>query len=167
MLGKHPRIRYLLDRTLIKTPLIEVIAYNSLLVTFSEQFRILTAAGINIGRLFDLLIPSLGNAYFGVHLRKIKESILNGARISDSFEQHNILPALALSKIRMGENTGTLDKQFEFLAKYYTRKLDDAIDNLGKIIEPLVMVVIGGLFAVIIMGLLLPIYDLVSKVGKA
>jgi type II secretory pathway component PulF len=166
LLGRHPRFRYFWDRTLIKTPVVEVIAYNKLLVTFCEQFRILTAAGIGIGRLFDLVIPSLGNAYFAAHLGEIKESILTGARISDSFERHDILPALALSKIRMGENTGTLDKQFAFLAIYYSRKLDDAIGNLGKIIEPLVMVVIGGLFAVIIMGLLLPIYDLVSKVGK-
>jgi len=166
ILGKHPRFRYLRDLALIKTPLLEVITYNKLLVIFSEQFRILSGAGITMGRLFDLMIPSLGNEYFSVNLREVKENILKGARISDSFEAQKILPVLVLSKIRIGESTGTLDKQFEFLAKYYTKKLDDAIDNLGKIIEPLVMVVIGGLFAIIIMGLLLPIYDLVSKVGK-
>lgn len=167
LLKKQRRIRFFLDRALIKTPIIEVIAFNRLMVTFSEQFKILFGAGINIGRIFDLIIPSLENEYFGVHMRRIKDEILSGRGISDAFERHHILPALALSKIRMGETTGTLDKQFEFLAKYHSKKLDDAIDNLGKIIEPLVMVVIGGLFAIIIMGLLLPIYDLVSKVGKS
>ncbi|MEI6209345.1 MAG: type II secretion system F family protein [Desulfuromonadales bacterium] len=162
----NSRIRYLRDLALIKLPILKVILYNRLLATFSEQFKMMIAAGINIGRLFDLLIPSLGNEYFGANMRTVKDKILNGGRISDSFEQQNILPALVLSKIRLGETTGTLDNQFEFLAKYYTKKLDDTIDNLGKIIEPLVMVVIGGLFAIIIMGLLLPIYDLVSKVGK-
>ena len=166
LLGKNPKAKYQLDRALIKTPVIQVITYNRLLVVFCEQCRILIAAGINMGRLFDLIIPSTENEYFSVNMRIIKENVLNGARISDSFEQRDILPPLALSKIRMGETTGTLDKQFEFLAKYYSKKLDDAIDNLGKIIEPVVMLVIGVLFAIIVMGLLLPIYDLVSKVGR-
>ncbi len=167
LLCMNSRVRYLRDLALIKMPFVKIVVYNKLLATFSEQFRMLVAAGINIGRIFDLLIPSLENEYFGSNLRVIKAKILDGGRISESFEQHHILPALVLSKIRIGETTGTLDNQFDFLAKYYTKKLDDIIDNLGKIIEPLVMVVIGGLFAIIIMGLLLPIYDLVSKVGKA
>jgi type II secretory pathway component PulF len=147
-------------------PLLKVIVFNKLLAVFCEQFRMLINAGITMGRTFDLIMPSLENEYFTVHLCTIKENILNGSRISDAFEQENILPPLAVGKIRIGETTGTLDNQFGFLAKYYSKKLDDTIDNLGKIIEPLVMVVIGGLFAIIIMGLLLPIYDLVSKVGK-
>jgi type II secretory pathway component PulF len=167
LLCLNVRVRYLRDLALIKMPVVKVVVFNKLLATFSEQFRMLIAAGINVGRIFDLLIPSLDNEYFGSNLRIIKEKILDGGRISDAFEQRHILPALVLSKIRVGETTGTLDNQFEFLAKYYTKKLDDTIDNLGKIIEPLVMVVIGGLFAIIIMGLLAPIYDLVSKVGKA
>jgi general secretion pathway protein F/type IV pilus assembly protein PilC len=167
LLCLNSKVKYLRDLALIKMPVVKVVVFNKLLATFSEQFRMLIAAGINVGRIFDLLIPSLDNEYFGSNLRIIREKILDGGRISDSFEQHHILPALVLSKIRVGETTGTLDNQFEFLAKYYTKKLDDTIDNLGKIIEPLVMVVIGGLFAIIIMGLLAPVYDLVSKVGKA
>jgi general secretion pathway protein F/type IV pilus assembly protein PilC len=167
LMGKHPAIRYLRDRTLLKIPVLEIILVNKLLATFAEQFRMLVAADIPIKRLFDLLVPAIGNEYFGANLLKAKESILNGNPISVSLEQQKLLPALVISKIRIGETSGTLDKQLDFLAKYYTKKLDDATENLGKIIEPLVMAVIGGLFALIIMGLLLPIYDLVSKVGKA
>jgi type II secretory pathway component PulF len=140
--------------------------HNWLMATFSEQFSMLIKGGIGIGRLFDLMIPAIGNEYFGANLRKVRESILNGRLISESFEDQDILPPLALARIRIGEITGTLDNQCAYLAKWYAGKLDDAIDNIGKLIEPLVMVVIGGLFAVIIMGLLLPMYDLVSKAGK-
>jgi len=166
LLGKQPAIRYLMDRTLIKIPVVKIIVFNKLLATFAEQFRMMIAAGIPLKRLFDLIVPAIGNEYFGVNLLKAKENILNGNPISESLEQQKILPPLVISKIRIGETSGTLDKQLDFLAKYYTKKLDDATENLGKIIEPLVMTVIGGLFAIIIMGLLLPIYDLVSKVGK-
>ena len=166
MLGKLPKIRYLRDRMMLKAPVLEIIVSNKLLATFAEQFRMLVVADIPINRLFDLLVPAIGNEYIGANLRKAKESILNGRPISESLDQQKILPSLVISKIRVGETSGTLDKQMDFLAKYYLKKLDDATENLGKIIEPVVMVVIGGLFALIIMGLLLPIYDLVSKVGK-
>lgn len=166
LMGKQPKIKYLRDRTLIKIPVLEIIVFNKLLATFAEQFRMLIAAGIPMKRLFDLLIPAMRNEYFGAKLLKAKENILNGNPISESLEQQKILPGLIISKIRIGETSGTLDKQLDFLAKYYTKKMDDATENLGKIIEPVVMAVIGGLFALIIMGLLFPIYDLVSKVGK-
>lgn len=165
--GKHRGFRYLRDRILIKIPVVEVILFNKLLATFAEQFRMMIAAGIPLKRLFDLLVPAIGNEYFGANLLKARENILNGNPISVSLEQQQILPPLVISKIRIGETSGTLDKQLDFLAKYYTKKLDDATENLGKIIEPLVMTVIGGMFAIIIMGLLLPIYDLVSNVGKS
>ena len=166
LIDKLPRVRYLRDLALIKTPLLKLVTFNRLLATFAEQFGILIGAGIGMARIFDLMTPALGNAYFTVQLRAVKESILSGGRISDSFERQGVLPALVLSKIRVGETTGTLDQQFEFLAGYYRKRLDDAVENLGKIIEPVVLVVIGALFALIIMGLLLPIYNLVSKVGR-
>jgi general secretion pathway protein F/type IV pilus assembly protein PilC len=166
VMGKHHKTRYIRDLVVIKLPIIKVIALNKLLATFSEQFRMLISAGISIGRLFDLMIPALGNEYFRVHLHKAKVNILNGSPIAESLEQQKIFPAMIISKIRIGQTSGTLEAQFDFLSKYYTRKLDNATDNLGKLIEPLLIIVIGGMFAIIIMGLLLPIYDLVSKVGK-
>ena len=167
LLSRNTSFRYLRDRTLIKIPLLQIIIFNKLLATFAEQFRMMITAGIPLKRLFDLLVPAIGNEYFGTHLLRAKESILNGNPISVALEQQKILPSLVISKIRIGETSGTLDKQLDFLAKYYTKKLDDATENLGKIIEPVVMTIIGGMFAIIIMGLLLPIYDLVSKVGKS
>ncbi|OGP15669.1 MAG: hypothetical protein A2052_07340 [Deltaproteobacteria bacterium GWA2_54_12] len=68
--------------------------------------------------------------------------------------------------IDIGESSGSLDSQFAYLSDIYLNRLDDISQKMGKIVEPLVIGVIGGLFAIIIMGLLLPIYDLVSKVGS-
>lgn len=165
--GRHPKSRYLRDRFLVRCPVLKAILLNRLMVTFAEQFGMLVRGGIGIGRLFDLLLPALGNEYFHRHLVQVKEEVLSGARISDSLERQGILPPLAVSKIRIGESTGTLDNQLDYLAKWYARKLDDSIDNLGRVVEPLVMVVVGALFALIALGLLLPIYDLVSNLGKA
>ncbi len=164
--GKHHKVRYLRDLAYIRIPILKLIMYNKLVAVFAEQFRILVVAGMTIDRIFDLIIPSLGNEYFKVHLLKAKENVLYGNLISESLKEQNILPLLVVRMIAIGESSGTLDSQLEFLSEHYTKKLDDATDSLGKLIEPLVMIVVGGLFAVIIMGLMLPIYDLVSKMGK-
>jgi type II secretory pathway component PulF len=165
-MGKNPRTRYLRDRVLVKTPVVKGILLNRLMVTFSEQFGMLVRGGVNLERLFDLLMPAVGNAYFSAQLLRAKENVLNGSRISDALERQNFLPPEALAKIRTGETTGALDSQLQYLARWYTVKLDNSIDNLGKVIEPLVMIIIGGMFGLIAMGLLLPIYDLVSKLGR-
>ena len=166
LLGKNRQFRYIRDWAIIKLPVVKLIAFNKLLATFSEQFRMLSMADIAIERLFELMIPPLRNEYFTVHLLRAKENILNGNPIAESLEQQKILPPMIISKLRIGQTTGTLDKQLSFLTKYYTKKLEDATENLGKIMEPLIIVAIGGLFAIMIMGLLLPIYDLISKAGK-
>jgi type II secretory pathway component PulF len=164
--GKHPRIRYLRDLAYIKTPILKLIMYNKTVAVFAEQFRILVVAGLTIDRIFDLIIPSLGNEYFRVKLLKAKENVLCGNTISDSLNEQAILPLLVIRMISIGESSGTLDSQLEFLSEHYTKKLDDATESLGKLIEPLIMVVVGALFAVVIMGVMLPIYDLVAKVGR-
>lgn len=166
LMGRNHKLRYLRDLVLIKLPVVKMISLNKLLATFSEQFRMLLAADIAIERLFELMIPALDNEYFAVKLMKAKDTILDGNPIAESLEQQNMLPPMVISKIRIGQTSGSLDKQLAFLTKYYTKKLDTATENLGKTIEPVMMVVIGGMFLVIIMGVLLPIYDLVSKVGR-
>ena len=67
--------------------------------------------------------------------------------------------------IDIGETSGTLDKQFAYLSGYYLKRLDDVSQRLGKMIEPIVIAVIGLMFALIIIGLLFPVYELVSKMG--
>ncbi|MDD5284972.1 MAG: type II secretion system F family protein [Desulfuromonadaceae bacterium] len=166
LMGKNKKARYYRDLAAIRIPIVKLIVFNKLLASFAEQFGILVGAGISVDRLFDLLIPSLGNEYFEVKLWKAKETILNGNLISVSLKELNIFPNIVIRMISIGETTGTLDTQLKFLSGYYAKKLNDATDSLGKMIEPIVMIVIGGLFAVIIMGLMLPIYDLVSKMGK-
>lgn len=166
LMGRNKKARYYRDLAAIKLPVVKLIVYNKLLASFAEQFSILVAAGIAIDRLFDLLIPSVGNEYFAVKLQEAKEKILHGNLISEALKEQEVFPNLVLRMVSIGESSGTLDTQLRFLSGYYAKKLNDATDSLGKLIEPLVMIVIGGLFAVIIMGLMLPIYDLVSKMGK-
>lgn len=163
MAKRKERSRYYVDLMKIKLPIVKQFVYNKLLAVFSEQFRILIVAGITIDRSFTIVANALGSEVFKRALVNAQEQILNGVRISDALRRHRVFPPLVTRMVDIGEESGSLDGQFEFLSKYYFKRLEDVSDKMGKMIEPILIGAVGFVFAVIIVGLLLPIYDVVTK----
>lgn len=166
LLRQKKESRYYVDLAKIRFPIIRHIVYNKLLALFSEQMRILTVAGITIDRSFQIIADVIGNDVFKVAIEDSMQSIAAGSRISDALRRHKVFPSLVTRMIYVGETSGELDEQFAYLSEYYLKRLDDVSQKLGRMIEPVVIAVIGLLFALIIVGLLFPIYDLVSKLGR-
>lgn len=166
LLKRTSRGRYAIDVTLLKLPIVKLIVYNKLIALFSEQMRILIMSGLTIDKTLDLIASVIGNEVYRRGILKAKETIMYGSLISDAFKVQNLFPTLVVRMINIGETSGTLEEQFHFLAAHFGKKLDAISDNLGKIIEPVVIGTIGAMFAIIIMGLMLPVYDLVSQMGK-
>lgn len=162
----HEPSRYQLDRLKLKLPIYALIEYNRLLALMSEQLRILIVAGLTIDRTLGIVSGVMRNRVFQRALETVREEITYGSSISDALRKHTVFPVLLIRLVGIGETSGSLDNQFSFLASHYLKKLDDISEKLGKIIEPIVIGFIGIMFAVIIMGLLLPVYDLISAVGK-
>lgn len=165
LLKRRESTRYQLDRLNLQLPVVKDILYYRCIALFAEQMRILIRAGLTIDRSFALVAEVIGNEVFRRSLLRTRESVVLGGFISDGLKAENIYPLLVVRMISIGENSGTLDNQFAFLADHYRTKLDNLSANLGKIVEPVVIVMVGLIFAVIILGLMLPVYDLVSQVG--
>lgn len=167
LLSKREVTKYYLDAAKLKIPVMKLVLYNKLLALFSEQLRILTAAGVTIDRSLDIMIQVVNNSVYSNALKQVKEDILLGGRISEAIRKHtDLFPSLVVRMISIGESTGNLSEQLNYLSEYFLAKLDDISQKMGKMIEPIIIVVIGGMFVVIILGLLSPIYDLVANVGK-
>lgn len=166
LLKKNPRIAYRIDQAKLKLPIYSLIEYNRLLALFAEQMRILIVAGLTVDRTLGIIAEVMHNQVFKQAITDVREEITYGSTIADALKKHPVFPLLVVRLVSIGETSGSLDNQFSFLSSHYLKKLDDISEKLGKIIEPVVIAVIGILFAVIIMGLLLPVYDLVSNVGK-
>lgn len=166
LLSKGEKTRYCLDAAKLKIPVMNQIISNKLLALFSEQLRILFAAGVTIDRSLDIIMNVINNVVFRKALAEVKEDILLGGNISESIKKHpSLFPNIVTRMISIGESTGNLSEQLDHLSEHFLKKLDDLSQKMGKMIEPLIIVVIGGMFIVIILGLLAPIYDLVSKIG--
>lgn len=158
--------RLQVDRLKLSLPIYKLVEYNRLLALFAEQMRILIVAGLTVDRTLGILGSVMKNEVFRRAIVAVREDITYGSTISDAMRKHPVFPPLTMRMVGIGETSGTLDDQFAFLARQYLKKLDDISDKLGKIIEPVVIGLIGLLFAIIILGLMLPVYELVSKVGK-
>ena len=158
--------RFYIDLLKIKLPLVKQFVYNKLLAMFSEQLRILVVAGITIDRSLVIVGNAIGSEVFKRVLLKIRDQIMTGSRISDAMRQQSVFSPLVIRMVDIGESSGNLDSQFGFLSNYYYKRLSDVSEKLGKMIEPLMIAVVGVIFAIIIVGLLLPIYDIVTKFEK-
>jgi len=163
---KSYKFRYYTDLILLKIPVIRSILNYFYLAFFSEYFRLMIASGISINRILDTLKKSLGNEVYKKAMGIIIENIEAGTSLSESIRRSGIFPVFLIRMVAVGEETGRLDEQFGYLAEHYYNKLNYVTQNVAKVIEPLVIVIVGAFMAVIMISLLFPIYDLISKMGR-
>jgi len=161
----HPRLRKAFDTLLLKLPLAGTIASASILAFITEYFSLLLNAGVDLLHSMTILKNSMRNAAFKEKLGEITENLVRGDGIAESFRGGDIFPTYVIRMINVGEMSGTLSEQLNHIAEEYRNRLSNLVAALGKMIEPVILVTAGILFAIIIMGLLLPVYDLASQVS--
>jgi type II secretory pathway component PulF len=165
MLRKFEKTRYYIDLSLLKLPIVKLVVYNQLLALYAEQMRILTVAGITVDRALEIVADLMNNDVFKRAIEIEREDITTGSRISDAMRKHWIFPPLVTRMVDIGEASGNLDEQYGYVADYYLKKLHKVSQNMSSMIEPIVIGVIGIMFGIIIIGLMLPIYDLIAEIN--
>jgi type II secretory pathway component PulF len=163
--SKNQRFRRLTDTLILKLPLARTLVSASNLAFITEYFSMLLNAGIDILQSFQIIIDSVGNEFYKEKLATVRKGISNGDGIADCFRSANFFPSFVVRMIGVGEMSGSLTQQLDHVAQEYRQKLSSLVATLGKLLEPLVLIVAGVFFAVIIIALLLPIYDLVSRIS--
>ena len=153
------------DAILLRLPVAGTIATASVLAFITEYFSLLLHAGVDLLHSMKILREAVGNMVFRDKLHRIRDSLTRGEGIADSFQDSGIFPTYVIRMLNVGEMSGTLSEQLDHIAKEYRNRLSYLVASLGKMIEPIILIVAGVLFAVIIAGLLLPVYDLASQVS--
>ncbi len=163
---KSEKVAYFIDSLLIKIPVVSLILNNFYLAFVAEYMKLLISAGSSINRTLELLSESLGNRVYAKAINRIRESVVLGESLSNAFSKEKLFPRLFIRMLRSGEESGLLSEQLQFAADTYYEKLNDVSQKIGKMLEPFVLIIVGGLFAIIMLSLLMPVYDLVSKLGR-
>ncbi len=162
--GNHG-IRKAVDALLLKLPVSGTIISASVLAFISEYLNLLLNVGIDILKSINILKESIKNEIYREKLAEVREGLTRGDGIAESFRRSIIFPPFVVRMINVGEQSGTLPEQLGYIAEDCRNKLSVIVATIGKMIEPIVLIVAGAMFAIIIVGLFLPIYDLVSKVS--
>ncbi len=163
---KSEKVAYILDYVVLKIPVLALILNNFFLAFVAEYMRLLIMAGSTIDRCLELVAESVGNLVYRRAILRIKEHVVMGESLSVAFSKERIFPKFFVRMIKSGEESGLMDEQLQFAAEAYYERLDDISQKIGKMLEPIILVLVGGLFAIIMISLLMPIYDLVSKIGR-
>jgi len=163
--NKSRRVRKATSTLILHVPVTRAISSASVLAFISEYFSLLINAGIDIMRSLDILKDSIKNEVYRDRIEIVKATISKGEGIADSFSKAGIFPSFVVRMINVGEQSGTLTDQLRYIAETYQKKLSLLVSTIGKMIEPIVIIIAGGMFAIIVAGLFLPIYDLISTVS--
>ena len=162
---KNERFRYVTDKLLLSVPVIKMVLENFNFAFFSEYMRLMINAGVPLYETLQILQDSINNRVFKRAVALIKEHVSTGGSISSGMRLSKVFPSLMVRMVAVGEETGGLDEQLNYLARYYYNKLDYITQNIAKIIEPVIIITVGLFMALIMVSLLLPIYDLISQIG--
>jgi type IV pilus assembly protein PilC len=154
----------LFHRHVLNLPIIGGVISNIAMARLSHNFATMYQAGMSINGIFEILMENvLGNRYLENLLKSAFNAIQQGDSISDGFEKAGGFPPLLLGAVRNGETTGTLDVSFERLGTYYDREAKRTVQTMIATIEPMSIIMLGGIFGFIVLSILLPLYDVIGQ----
>ena len=155
----------MIETLLLKLPVSSTIITASTLAFITEYFSLMINVGIDVMRAMDILMDSIKNEVYREKLGEVRTIMGKGEGIADAFKKASIFPPFVVRMINVGEQSGTLPEQLTYIAEDYSARLSITVSTISKMIEPIVLLVAGAMFAIIIGGFFLPIYDLISTVS--
>ena len=162
---KNQYIKMAVHRSLLNTPFIGAYLAIFNAARFSKTLALLTASGVPIVEAFKGAQAVVGNLYLRQHIINAGQSIREGSSIFAALKERPILPPIALHLVASGETSGRLAKMLDQAADQLDTQLQRSIGIALALIEPLMMLIMGGLVLVIVMAILLPIFDMNQMVG--
>mgnify|MGYP006273818853 FL=1 len=153
-----------LDHVILKTPVVGNILETSISARITEYLHILIESGIHISRSLSIIIQTVPNAVIKKRMLSALESINHGSSLSNSLKRARALDPFALRMLSIGDGSSRIQEQARFIAHYYQERMDHYVEILSKVLEPVLILLLGVLFATVIWGLLVPIYDLVTRI---
>lgn len=149
----------------ITTPVFKNIYMKLYLSRIADNMSTMLSSGISIVRALELTSAVVDNKIYEDILKDATEKVKSGSSISDSFAEHPEVPPIMTGMIKVGEETGALGGILKTLSDFYTREVNDAVDNLVSLIEPAMIVALGLGVGLLLTSVLMPIYNISGGIG--
>ncbi len=162
----NDNVKYQIDATVLKLPVIGPLVSKLILARFSTFFALMYQSGISVLECIHISEKIVGNRVIEQGLQRVGRDINEGSGISQAFQNVRLFPPLVLRMLRVGESTGGLDTALLNVSYFYNRDVKENMGRLQELIQPTLTVVLGFVLIGILVTVFLPMYDVISKVGS-
>jgi len=148
------------DRALLKVPIIGPLLYKSAVARFARTLSTTFAAGVPLVEALDSVAGATGNVVFKNAVNKVKQDVSTGMQLNFSMRSTGVFPMLAIQMTAIGEESGALDSMLDKVATYYEDEVDNMVDSLTSLMEPMIMAFLGVIVGGLVIAMYLPIFQL-------
>ena len=164
---RSPKLRELTDRTLFKIPVIGLILHKAAVARFARTTSTMFAAGVPLVEALQSVAGATGSVIYGNAVLRVRELVATGQSMQLAMKQQDLFPHMVIQMVSIGEESGSLDGMLAKVADFYEEEVDNLVDALSSLIEPIIMVVLGVLIGGLVIAMYLPIFQLGAVVlGK-
>jgi type IV pilus assembly protein PilC len=162
---KTPSGALAMDKMLLRMPVLGNLVRKSSVARFTRTLSTLLASGVSILEALEITAKTSGNIVVANAINKSVLAIAEGDTITGPLKETGVFPPMVIQMIGVGEKTGGLDDMLNKIADFYDEEVNDAVSALTSIIEPVVIVFMGGIIGGILIAMYLPMFDIIGKIG--
>ena len=153
------------DRLKIDIPLIGSLYQKLFLSRLADNLATMLESGIAMVQAIEITAAVVENVYYEQSLLEARDDIKNGASISKAFSKHPEIPTIMIQMMKVGEETGELSNILKTLAKFYTREVENTVDTLVGLLEPIMIIMLAGGVGTLVASVIMPIYQVTMTLG--
>ncbi|MGE8246913.1 MAG: type II secretion system F family protein [Stenotrophomonas maltophilia] len=162
---RSPKMQHTMDRWILKVPVIGQIMNNSAIARFARTTAVTFKAGVPLVEALGIVAGATGNKVYEEGVLRMRDDVSVGYPVNMAMKQINLFPHMVVQMTAIGEEAGALDTMLFKVAEYYEQEVNNAVDALSSLMEPMIMVFIGTLVGGMVIGMYLPIFKLGAVVG--
>ncbi len=152
-----------MDRLFLKIPVFGDLIRKSTIARWTRTCSTMFAAGVPLVEALDSVGGASGNYVYSNATKAIQQEVSQGTSLTNAMQNQNVFPNMVIQMTSIGEESGALDQMLSKVADFYEQEVDDAVDALSSLMEPMIMVVLGVLIGGMVIAMYLPIF----KLGQA
>ena len=157
-------MRHFLDRLILKVPVIGPIMQKAAIARYARTLSTMFAAGVPLVEALQSVSGATGNIVYQLAVLQMRDEVATGQRLQVAMENTDLFPNMVIQMIAVGEESGSLDDMSSKVADFYEEDVDNAVDNLSSLLEPMIMAILGVLVGGLVVAMYLPIFKMGSVV---
>ena len=157
---RSPKIQAFMDRVLLQAPIFGDLVRKSSIARWTRTLATMFAAGVPLVEALDSVGGASGNWVYAEATKKVQGDVATGVSLTNAMQNTNVFPNMVIQMVSIGEESGSLDGMLSKVADFFEAEVDDAVDALASLIEPLIIVILGVLVGGMVVAMYLPIFKL-------